>query len=217
MRLGLPTKIHAISCGRNFTTALDHRGNVWCFNNWGRPFIFQPASFDTGNPDNKIVQVECGWSFSAALNTSGAVFVWDPLRGAVGDAVSQRDTEYDNANDENTRGIEIDGVIKCHTWEMKGIEPLELPELPQLPTLVDGTVTHPRLVKIAAGDQFIIGLTDGGHVVKLDLTDINRPDGIKQLELLFQRRVRKWEYVRHLIFGRCNAESPPDAPILRSK
>jgi SCF-associated factor 1 len=199
LRLGLPTRIHAISCGRNFTTALDHEGKVWCFNSWGRPFIFQSASFDPSNPDNTIVQVECGWTFSAALSSSGTAFVWNPLEGAVGNAATQRDTEFDKASDADTEGMEVDGVIKCHAWTLEGIEPLRLPELPHLPTLVDGEATHPRLVKIAAGDQFIIGLTDGGHVLKLDLTDVNHPDAIKELGGLFQKRLRGWEYVSRLI------------------
>jgi len=141
--------------------------------------------------------VECGWTFSAALSSSGTAFVWNPLEGAVGNAASQRDTEFDNAPDEDMKGMEVDGVIKCYTWTLEGIEPLRLPELPHL----DSEATHPRLVKIAAGDQFIIGLTDGGHVLKLDLTDINQPNAIKELGSLFQKRLRGWEYVSRFILN----------------
>lgn len=198
LRLGLPTRIKAISCGRNFTTALDHQGKIWCFNSWGRPFVFHANAFDQSNPDNAIIQVECGWTFSAVLNASGNVFVWNPLEGPVGTAVTEREAAFDNlqeddANDVN--GNEIDGIIQCHSWELQGVEPLKLPELPRLPNLTDGEVTQPRLVKVAAGDQFIIGLTDAGHVVKLDLTDINTPDATTSLGLLFQRRARGWEYL----------------------
>lgn len=195
LRLSLPVPIQAISCGRNFATALDHQGKIWCFNNWGRPFIFESAVFDQRNPDNEIVQAECGWTFSAVLNASGNVFVWHPLEGPMGAAVVERETEFDDLEGTDTHGMEADGAIQCHTWTLKGIEPLKLPELPQLPNLSDGEATHPQLIKIAAGDQFIVGLTDGGHVVKLDLTDMNDPDALQTLGLLFQRRARGWEYV----------------------
>jgi SCF-associated factor 1 len=203
LRLELPNRIHAISCGRDFTTALDDQGKVWCFNSWGRPFVYQPSSFDPTNPDNTIIQVECGWTFSAALSNSGTVFVWNPLAGAVGKAAAQRDVEFDNEPDETDakKGMVVGDVIKCYYWTLEGVEPLRLPELPQLPPLVDGEATRPQLVKIAAGDQFIIGLTDGGHVLKIDITDINHPDAIKDLGTLFQKHLRGWEYVSHLTFN----------------
>jgi SCF-associated factor 1 len=124
------------------------------------------------------------------------------LAGEVGNAFESKDSELDRVltgdGREDAAGDEIDGEIQCYTWTMEGIEPLRLPELPPLPTLKAEEVPQPRLVKIAAGDQFIVGLTDGGHVLKLDVSDVNSPNAIKELALLFQQRVRGWEYVRAL-------------------
>lgn len=122
--------------------------------------------------------------------------------GEVGDAFESKDTELDHLITGNGRedaaGNEIDGEIQCYSWKMEGVEPLRLPELPPLPALKAGEASQPRLVKIAAGDQLIVGLTDGGHVLKLDVSDINNPNAIKDLALLFQQRIRGWEYVSAL-------------------
>lgn len=198
LRLGLPRPIQSISCGRNFSAALDCEGDVLCFNSWGRPFIYKPSIFDASHPGSRVVQVECGWSFSAALTDSGTVYVWNQFRGAVGSAFADKGEQLDRmqfeSHRQDLRGDEIDGVIQCHVWVMEGIEPLRLPELPSLPKL-KRDASHPKLVKIAAGDQFLIGLTDGGHVLKLNLTDINRDTSLTELANEFQQRLRGWEYV----------------------
>lgn len=133
------------------------------------------------------------------MTEAGIAYVWNLGAGTVGAAFEEKDTELDEMQNGNAReelaGNEIDGVIQCYTWTMEGVEPLRLPELPRLPALKTGDSVEPQLVKIAAGDHFIIGLTDCGHVLKLNLGDINNPDAIKELTLLFQQKRRGWEYV----------------------
>ncbi|KAG8220973.1 hypothetical protein J3R82DRAFT_2479 [Butyriboletus roseoflavus] len=60
------------------------------------------------------------------------------------------------------------GIIPCAHWELYK-DPYRLPELPRLPKL-DGTYAEDidvYLVKIAALDSHLIGLTNRGHVVKM--------------------------------------------------
>ncbi|KIM29531.1 hypothetical protein M408DRAFT_328777 [Serendipita vermifera MAFF 305830] len=168
MRLALSTPIRSISCGRGCSMALDQQGKVWCFESWGRPFLFEPNAFDPSHPDNAIIQVNCGWTFMAALNASGAVFVWSVFEDLVRNAIIFRDREL-VTHGRNTHSPAVDGVIQCQTWIMRGIEPRRLPELPTLPKLTNGAEPQHRLVKIAAGDGFIVGLTNGGHVVKISM------------------------------------------------
>lgn len=195
MRLALPIPIKSISCGRGCSVALDQQGQVWCFRTWGRPFVFKPAAFDPSNLDNVVVQVTCGWTIMAALNALGNVYVWSVFDGSVQDIFHLRNDEFDAQQRNQTRGVAINGIIKCHTWTMIGVEPLKLPELPQLPTLTSGAVPHPQLVKIAAGDHFIVGLTNGGHVVKMNVPNV-----------LWSNEV--WEYVRHQLAEDPNTNTP---------
>ena len=109
---------------------------------------------------------------------------------------------------EDARGLAEGSEIQCYTWTMEGVEPLSLPEPSGLPNLHQSDDDAPQstfLVQIAAGDQFLIGLTNGGHVVRLDLHPINDPEGITTLREQFRKKLRKWEYVsrqsRHLGVG----------------
>jgi SCF-associated factor 1 len=77
--------------------------------------------------------------------------------------------------DESTKAIVPDGgtVIPCHTWEMN-MDPVKLPILPDLPDLpATGLPEEERrketkLIKIAAFDNSLVGLTNKGHVLKMD-------------------------------------------------
>ncbi|KAG8835072.1 hypothetical protein FRC17_005425 [Serendipita sp. 399] len=197
LKLDLPVAIRSLSCGRDFMVALDNTKNVWCFNSWGLPFVYHPKAFDRSLPGNAIVQVECGWSFSAALTESGNAYVWNQLNGRMGGLISAKQTalEGELAGSEGRDRVapEVDGVIKCHTWDFDAQEPLLLPPLPELP--IDAGASQPHLVKIAAGDHFVIGLTNLGHVLKLDISDINDDDALSTLAELFKRRDRGWEYL----------------------
>ena len=82
---------------------------------------------------------------------------------------------------ESTKAIVPNGgtVIPCHTWEINA-NPVKLPVLPDLPDLpVTGLPEEERrketkLIKIAALSHSLVGLTNKGHVLKIDgLTDEN--------------------------------------------
>jgi SCF-associated factor 1 len=201
-RLKLPASMLSFSCGRNFVTGLDAQHKIWCFLNWGRPFVFNHSVFDSIRPDTRVVQVESGWTFGAALTASGSVYVWNPIRDHMGTVWETKQVEFDQLRGENggedARGLSQGSEIQCYTWTMEGVEPLALPELPGLPNLhqSDAGTTQPTfLVQIGAGDQFLIGLTSGGHVLRLDLHGINEPGGLVTLREQFKKDLRKWEYV----------------------
>lgn len=202
-RLKLPTSMLSFSCGRNFVTGLDAQHRIWCFLNWGRPFVFKHPVFDATRPDTRVVQVESGWAFGAALTASGSVYVWNPAQDQMDAVFAAKQVELDQLRGENggeearafARGLEI----QCYTWVMEGVEPLVLPELPELPNLYKSNNTDApqpaSLVQIAAGDLFLIGLTNGCHVVRLDLDAINEPGGLATLREQFRKKVLKWKYV----------------------
>jgi SCF-associated factor 1 len=60
------------------------------------------------------------------------------------------------------------GIIPCAHWELRK-DPYRLPELPRLPKLDETNAEDIGvcLVKIAALDSHLIGLTNHGHVVKI--------------------------------------------------
>lgn len=61
-----------------------------------------------------------------------------------------------------------DGIIPCAQWELHK-DPYRLPELPRLPNLDETNAEDVGvyLVKIAALESHLIGLTNRGHVVKI--------------------------------------------------
>jgi SCF-associated factor 1 len=71
-----------------------------------------------------------------------------------------------------------DNCIPCVHWSLRA-DPKRAPHIPQLPEFQDAGITQEKskpttLVKIAAFDEHIIGLTNKGHVLKFDLTHAYR-------------------------------------------
>ena len=166
---------------------LDANFTVWNFRSWGRPFKLNSSSLDCSSPKTTPVQIECGDEFSTVLTKSGDVYVWWPFKGTLGDRYLEGMAELDK--DESTKAIiPQDGtVIPCHTWEINE-DPVKLPALPDLPDLPatglpeDGRRKETKLIEIAALDDFLVGLTNKGHVLRLD--------GMND-----EHSVRLWRYV----------------------
>ena len=166
---------------------LDTNSNVWTFRSWGRPFRLISPLLDCSSPETTPLQVECGWMFCSVLARSGDVYAWWPSDQSFENRYRRTMRELDR--DRSTRAI-VSGdetVVPCHAWEMKH-NPFKLPALPDLPDLPStGMPTKERekrtkLIKIAAFLNSMIGLTNKGHVLKIDgLTDGNS--------------VRRWNYV----------------------
>lgn len=198
-------------------TALDVDGKIWCFTSWGKPFIYAPPILETSLSGDDVIQVESGWSFSCALNASGIAFVWKPTwanaRWQCRSITSTLDSEYRHVETE----LALDGTIQCCIGKVTELYPIILPDLPHLPPLCDqDDACLPRLIKIAAGDQFMIGLTNYGHVLKFDLTGIDNQSTPGELASAFNQR--HWQYVSGIYTpyaGRLTA--PLDAILLRER
>ena len=149
--------------------ALDANSAVWLFESWGQPIRFISPLLDCSSPETVPIQAECG-RFSAVLTRSGDVYVWWPNVGAF-------DDQYREGI--KTHGITMDivpdheGAIPCWTWEFK-TDFIKLPTIPDLPDLVttglpgEEHMEETRLIKIAACTECLIGLTNKGHVLKLE-------------------------------------------------
>ena len=91
--------------------------------------------------------------------------------------------------DKSTKTIVPRGgtVIPCHTWEIN-TDPVKVPILSDLPDLPGTGLSEEerkketKLIKIAALDHCLVGLTNQGHVLVLD--GMGKEDSI-----------RNWHYV----------------------
>ncbi|KAL0577909.1 hypothetical protein V5O48_004073 [Marasmius crinis-equi] len=166
LRLQLPNPTRSISCGRLHAASLDSKNFIWNFLCWGRPFRLLSGSF---NPESPPVQIECGWSFSAALTKDGAILVWWPFSGSLQSKIGAKMAEMDGDGDK--QAIASDGIIRCHTWEVEA-NPVVLPALPPLPDLpIENRERDTQVIQIAAYDHHIVALTNNGHVVMFDSLD----------------------------------------------
>ncbi|KAI6041247.1 regulator of chromosome condensation 1/beta-lactamase-inhibitor protein II [Pisolithus marmoratus] len=167
-RLQLPAPTHAISCGRLHATTLDENMHIWTFLSFGRPFRLVTPFLDVSSPQTSPHQVVSGWSFSATLTKTGGVYVWFPW----GQQMSREIDQHNETMDQEGQSVdESEDVIPCATWQLHH-DPHILPDLPSLPSLSNGVYTKDiRLVKIAAMDHDLVGLTNQGHVMKFCLHD----------------------------------------------
>ena len=147
--------------------ALDINSTVWTFNNWAEPTRLVSPSLDCLSPETMPIQIECGVVFSAVLTRSGDVYAWWTNEGTF-------DELYMEIHNPRMGVIaDHEGVIHCQTRELK-MDPIKLPTLPDLPDLLaTGLLQEDRrketkLIKIAACNDCLIGLTNKGHVLKLD-------------------------------------------------
>jgi SCF-associated factor 1 len=203
--------IRSISCGRAHTLMLSSSGDILTFQSWGRPYtLASPLLKDHSDHEKGIKQIEAGWGFCAVLTYAGDIYVWwpgsDPLQAAYDTAV----VSFEERIRQGETGLKIqadksdsekDGIptIPCMPFELD-VEPshlaeipIDLPELPQPPKddvygeSVNLDMERTKIVKLAGGDNFLIALTNRGHVLKYDnLTN--------QAEYTRGR----WEYVRHM-------------------
>ncbi|KAA1469035.1 RCC1/BLIP-II [Dentipellis sp. KUC8613] len=202
-KLLLPEPIRSISCGRLHTMALDSKSQVWTFLSWGRPFLLRSPLLDCHAPDTTPLQVECGWAFSSVLTKSGDVLVYWPFGGTITALVRAKMAEMNAEGDKNAYGRE--GIIACAPWALE-VDPVRLPAIPSLlPTLPDSGLNaerlaeETRLVKIASFDNYIVGLTNKGHVLKYGpLSD----------ETSFTQSGVRWEYLPNFSEAARVAEDP---------
>jgi len=169
-QLILPNPIRTISCGRLHSLALDSKSQLLTFCNWGRPFRLVSPLVDCHAPETTPIQAESGWFFCSVLTQSGDVLVYWHASGTMGRVFSDKMSEMNNEG--STKAEVIGGhEIPCVIWEMRQ-DPFHLPPIPELPVLqrnglTDDEQSEPtKLIKIAALDNNLIGLTNKGHVLK---------------------------------------------------
>lgn len=179
--------------------ALDSHSKVWIFNHWGSPYRLASSTLDNSSPDARAIQIEAGWEFVAILTESGDVYATWPNFGELKTLIAAHKKPQRKDDEE---------VIVCETWEVN-TRPFSLPQLPKLSVLVGDQAeeqTSPRLVKIAAGQDFVIGLTDKGHVLKIDLSfpanELLEGEAADAARQDFIRK-QKWEYVSVLVTTIC--------------
>ena len=148
--------------------ALDTESRIWMFLSWGRPFRLTTALLDATTPDSTPMQIECGWTFSAVLTQSGDVYIWITSQLREDDRFKSKMDEM-NADKDKEAFATDDGEIPCATWDYD-FNPFRVAPLPSLPNFANpgSTEQNVRLVKIAAMEHSLVGLTDKGHVLKYD-------------------------------------------------
>jgi SCF-associated factor 1 len=186
-----PSDVTRPSCGRLHSMALDSKNQVWTFINWGRPFRLDTTMLDCTSPETTPIQAqaESGWSFCSILTQSGDVLVFWPFIGEIGRHFHEENIAMDERGDCQAYPTS-DHRIPCIAWPLRA-DPSRIPPIPELPELSHtGSSQEERskttLIKIAAFDNHLIGLTNKGHILKFgDLSN----------DTSFDRRTR-WQYVR---------------------
>ncbi|KZT27926.1 RCC1/BLIP-II protein [Neolentinus lepideus HHB14362 ss-1] len=206
LRLQLPAPIRSISCGRLHSEALDTNLDIWNFRSWGRPFKLVSPFLDKTLPETTPAQIECGWAFSSALTQSGDVIVWWPFLDDMDRIFDENDEEMNRIGVKRAEATPK-GVIPCATWNMR-VDPHRLPPIPRnLPELLHtGDSEENRrkdtlLVKIAGGDNMIVGLTNKGHV--LTIGGLTGPAELSQA---------RWEYLPRFSEVQHVQENPTFSP-----
>ena len=106
--------------------------------------------------------------FCSILTQSGDVLVFWPSLGEISRLYREENAIMD------ARGDHAYGThdrLRCVTWSLRA-DPLRVPNIPQLPKLESPGISQEErlkattLVKIAAFDSYLIGLTNKGHVLK---------------------------------------------------
>ncbi|KAG8898713.1 hypothetical protein FRB99_007198 [Tulasnella sp. 403] len=215
----------SISCGRACAIALDSHSNVWIFPTWGRPILLVSSLISSGRPasaskslSRKVVQVEAGWGFVAMLTEAGkALIMWpDGEDSTFKRLLSARTAEIDRIGSNSTRGrastVRDEKVIQCTAIPIE-FDPIRLPSIPASalplldPTLgladtVTATTARSRrrgsdakLTCLAGGDHFLIGLTNRGHVLSIDVSQGEGAFTRTRTILPAKTQQPSWEYM----------------------
>lgn len=148
MMEGLPP-IQSIKGGRCHNVALTNDGSFLEWKAWGTVWWLQGLPWQTG----EVKQLEAGWSFSAVLTEKGEIWVWysDWSREAF---VREyyREHRVDAQWHGNPPNFGDEKVLSIH------VSPLQPPSIGEV-----------KVVQIAAGEDFVIALTEDGQIFRLGL------------------------------------------------
>lgn len=171
-KLALPSPTAQLSCGRVHAAALDVDRRVWNLQSWGRPFAIKSPLMDCSSSATTPLRLQCGSGYTSALMASGDVLIWYPLDGEIFQTVKSHSAQA------ATPVVVGNGMIPCQPWELDA-EPLRLPSLPALPDLAepDRDAVHVSLDKLYGTWKSLIGVTNQGHVVKIEVSRDRDPVG----------------------------------------
>ena len=147
--------------------ALDANSTVWTIQDWGGPTRLVSPSLDCSSPETTPIQAECSLRYCAVLTGSGNAYAWWLNAGTF------RDLYLETYMAGVSPVTDHEAIIPCRTREFK-TDPIKLPALPDLPDLPATGLPEEeyrkeaRLIKIAPWGDRLIGLTNKGHVLKLD-------------------------------------------------
>lgn len=176
-KLALPRPTAQLTCGRVHSAALDVDGRVWNLQSWGRPFAIKSPLMDCSSPPTTPRRLQCGSGYTSALMASGDVLIWYPLDGEIFQTVKSHEAQ---AAKQGESVAAIDGIIPCQSWEMEmDAALLRLPSLPTLPDLAepDRNAMGVVLDKLYGTWKSLIGVTNQGHVVKIEVSCDRDPVG----------------------------------------
>ncbi|GAC93642.1 hypothetical protein PHSY_001207 [Pseudozyma hubeiensis SY62] len=169
--------IKSLSGGRCHATALTRDGRVLEWKAWGSVWEHQglpqsitaPPRSETNTtrqqepdvPSTNIKQLEAGWSFSAILTHTGQVWLWY----SDWSALAFRDTYYRDHPEQAELHADPPGIEhqKCFPINIAPVQ------LPSVDAVQDQDGDTDRIVQIAAGEDFVIALTEAGTLHRMDL------------------------------------------------
>lgn len=161
--------IQSLSGGRCHAVALtrDHRVLEW--RAWGTVMEVQdlPESVTKPPPQSdltsNITQLEAGWSFTAILTHTGEVWVWYSDWSA--DAFTRT---YYRGNAHAARMMADPPGNEHLSIFPINVRPVQLPPFPASPQS-DTQDTGAKIIQIAAGEDFLVALTESGTLHRIDL------------------------------------------------
>ncbi|CAE6403869.1 unnamed protein product [Rhizoctonia solani] len=190
LALDLPQRIKSLSVGRRHAVLFDGSRNIYILLQWGRPIRLDAPALDGNRPESKVVQVDAGWDVCTFLTEAGVVFAIFPFHGSFSERAEERRIQTNTQPAVTQQG----GEVPCVCMDVQH-HPTRLPPIPgDLPTLHPNALkpdVPPKLIQIAAGDKFVVGLTDGGHVLKLDLPTYDE----SELGRIITRGDLHWNYL----------------------
>ncbi|KAK9898276.1 RCC1/BLIP-II [Cystobasidium minutum MCA 4210] len=150
--------------GRLHVLALDDHNRLWTWANWAEAGLITSSWLDYTK--DKVLDIAAGWTFSAVLledrktKQRAAYAWWQRFLSPSLQRSTRRSTAQGNQGG-RPDPEPIEGRHGCFNFD-----PLQAIKLPDLPASKDG---EERIDKIAAGECFLIALSNTGKVYKLDL------------------------------------------------
>lgn len=157
-------EVRQVEGGRKHLVLRNGRGEVWEMRSWGRAgrVVDEEGRWGSASGEGgEVVGVDAGWEHSTVLTRDGRGFVmYEPGSHAV----QQLAEEAGEATSGNN-GVAFE--IRTHT--------VQLPPLPSAPARRSSAAAQEKLVLLASGQNFVLGLSTTHSVYHLDLSPVPDP------------------------------------------